>query len=104
MAGLLLVAAALVSAALISLALRLPSGVSTLLAAYLAFVTNVVLTVLVLSPTQWATRGGIAVVEAVVLAFATWLWHRRGRPRPRVAGPALRAVVTFPATALMLAA
>ena len=70
MLGLLLVGMAVATAVLTALAARLSSLVSTLLLAYLAFVANLVLVTLVLSPFREVTRGGLAVAEVVLLAGA----------------------------------
>jgi 4-amino-4-deoxy-L-arabinose transferase-like glycosyltransferase len=78
--GGLLIGAAAASSLLIAAATRFPSLVSTLLTAYLAFVANLALATLVLSPTREVTRSGLAVVEVLFLALSLSLWQVRGRP------------------------
>jgi hypothetical protein len=77
----ILIALAVAAAMLAAASLRLASLVSTLLAAYLALTGGMVFVVLVLSPFRWATRGGLAAAEAVLLAAAVVAWWLRGRPR-----------------------
>ena len=73
--------------------------------AYLAFVANLGLVTLVLSPFREVTRGGLAVAESVLLAAALATWLRRGRPRLPLAAArsALAAIVFSPLTLLFLA-
>jgi hypothetical protein len=100
----LLIASAVATSFLFAAAIRSPSMVTTLLAAYLAFVANLVLTGLVLSPIHQVTRGGLALAEVVLLAAAFATWWARGRPRLPL-GPAraaLREVVSSPVTAVFL--
>ena len=101
MLGLLLVGMAVATAVLTALAARLSSLVSTLLLAYLAFVANLVLVTLVLSPFREVTRGGLAVAEVVLLAGAAAAWWTRGRPGPPLvaARMAARQVVSSPVLA-----
>jgi hypothetical protein len=80
MIGLTLILSAIVTSALVGTALRLPSLVSTLLATYLAFVANLALVTLVLSPFRDVTRAGLTVAESVLLLAAGATWLRRGRP------------------------
>ena len=104
MVGALLIVAAVAVALLAASAARLPSLVSTLLVAYLAFVANLGIVTLALSPFHEVTRGGLAVAEAVLLAAALAAWWSRGRPRP-AAGTGARGraeVVADPLTALFL--
>jgi hypothetical protein len=103
--GLLLIGSALATALLVAAAARLPSLVSTLLAAYLAFVANLGIVTLVLSPFHDVTRDGLTVAEAVLLVGAIGAWWLRGRPGlPVVAArAAVRAVISDPLTALFLA-
>jgi hypothetical protein len=101
-AGLIL--AAIVTSLLVAATLRLPSLVSTLLAAYLAFVANLGLVTLALSPTRDVTRGGLAVAEILLLAGALAAWVRRGRPGlplPAARG-AIATIVSDPLTLLYL--
>ena len=86
MVGALLIGAAVASAVLAAAALRLPSLVATLLAAYLALVANLGLTTLVLSPLHGVTRAGLGVAEAVLLVAAVGAWWARGRPGAAAAG------------------
>ncbi|MBV8480719.1 MAG: hypothetical protein JOY72_10505, partial [Actinobacteria bacterium] len=101
----LLIAALAVTALLVAASLRLESVVSTLLVAYLVFAGGSVALVLVLSPLRFATRGGLAVAEAVALVAAAGTWWGRGRPRLPLgrARAALRVVLADPATAAFLA-
>jgi hypothetical protein len=100
----LLIAAAVAAALLAAASLRLPSLVSTLLAAYVFLAGGVVFVVIVLSPFRWVTRGGLGAAEAVLLAAAAGAWWLHGRPGlPIAAGrAALRAVLAEPATAFFL--
>lgn len=82
MVGLCLIGAAALTAVLAAASVRLGSPVSTLLAAYLAFVAELAILTRALSPIREVTRGGLAVAEAVLLAAAAWVWWRRGRPLP----------------------
>lgn len=90
MVGLCLIGAAALTAVLAAASVRLASLVSTLLAAYLAFVGELAILTRGLSPLREVTRGGLAVAEAVLLAGAVLVWWSRGRPRPPRA-PALAA-------------
>jgi len=103
--GLCLIGAAATTAAFAAAALRLPSLVSTLLAAYVAFVADLGLVTWALSPLHAVTRAGLAVAEAVLLALAVGAWLvRRRPPLPlRAAAPSIRAVVTDPVSAVFLA-
>ena len=80
MVGLLLIGSAVATALLLAAAARFASFVSTLLLAYLAFVANLGLTTLALSPFREVTRGGLAVAEAILLGCALVVWWMRGRP------------------------
>ncbi len=106
MAALALIGLATATALLAAASARLPSLVSTLLAAYLAFVAATVLGVLVLSPFREVTRAGLAAVETVMLAAAFGCWWLRGRPGlPLVrARRALRQIVDDPVSAAFLVA
>jgi hypothetical protein len=101
----LLIAAPVVTALLFAASLRLPSLVSALLVAYLAFVANLGLVTWALSPLQAVDRGGLAVAEAILLAAASVTWWLRGRPGLPVASalPAARQVLTDPVAAMFLA-
>jgi hypothetical protein len=73
---------AVATALIAAVALRRPSLVATLLAAYLVLVADVVLVVLALSPFRAVTAGGLAATQAVLFAAALGGWWLRGRPRP----------------------
>jgi hypothetical protein len=96
----LLIGAAVLVAVLIAASLRLPSLVSTLLAAYLAFVADLGLVTWALSPLDADTRGGLAVAEAVLLAAAVTAWWYQGRPGLplEAAWPTARRIATDPVT------
>jgi hypothetical protein len=102
----LLIGAPVVVALLVAASMRLPSLVSTLLAAYLVFVADLGLATWALSPIRGVSRTGLGVVEGVLLGGALAAWWLRGRPGLplRQALPAARAVVSEPVTALVLAA
>ena len=97
--GVLVIGAAGTVALLFAASLRLPSLVSTLLAAYLVFVADLGLVTWALSPLRAVTRGGLAVAEAVLLGVALAVWWRRGRPRL----PSVGRIALDPVTALCLA-
>jgi hypothetical protein len=86
-------------------AARMTSLASLLCVAYLAYVVNVGLVTLALSPFRDVTRGGLAVTESILVAGALTLWWARGRPGVPLAAArrAARDVVTDPASALFLA-
>jgi hypothetical protein len=95
-AVLILVPAA--TAVLVALSLRV-GPTATMVVAYVAWVANLALATQILSPLRQVDRGGLAVVEGVLLAGVALWWWRAGRPRPVVRVPAVDAV-----TALALAA
>jgi hypothetical protein len=99
--GLLLIAAAAASALLLAAAARLPGVTATLVVGYVAYVGNLGLVTLVLSPVHAVTRGWIALAETVILAGAVGIWWRRGChvPSPVGARAAAREIVTDPVTA-----
>ncbi len=99
-----MILAAILTALLVASSLRLSSLVSALLVAYLAFVANLGLVTLVLSPFREVTRGGLALAEGVLLAAALVTWSRRGRPGPPLAAAraGCRAIVSGPLTLLYL--
>jgi Glycosyltransferase family 87 len=103
--GLALILAAVATSVLAALAVRLESLVSTLLAAYIAFVADLGLVTLVLSPANDVTRGGLAAAQTLLLAAAAGIWWLRGRPGPGLvrAGQALSGVLRDPVTAVFLA-
>src|SRR6185437_7145370 len=80
MIGVLLIGAAVGVALLAAASLRSPSLVTTLLAAYLAFVFDLGLVTWALSPFEAVTRGGLAAAEALLLVVVGAVWWRRGRP------------------------
>jgi hypothetical protein len=102
--GLLLIGSAAASALLLAAAARFSSLVSFLLVAYLAFVANLGIVTLALSPFREVTRTGLVAAEAVAVAGAFGAWWVRGRPGlPLTAARvAVRAVVGDPVTALFL--
>jgi hypothetical protein len=102
--GLLLVALLVATALIVAAAARLPSVVSTLLVAYLAFAANIGLVTIALSPAREVTRVGLAGAETVLLTVAIGAWWLRGRPHLPVAGvrPAVARIVSDPVTALFL--
>jgi hypothetical protein len=104
MIGMLLIGSAVAPALLLAASARLASLVSALLAAYLAFVANLGIVTLVLSPVHAVTRGGLAAAEGLLLAGALVLWWARGRPALPVAAAraAAREIVTDPVTAVFL--
>jgi len=103
--GFLLIASAAAAAFLFAAALRLGSLVSTLLAAYLAYVAITAAVTLALSPIRWVTQGGLAVAQTIVLVAAVAAWWARGRPAlPLAEGrAAAREVLTDPVSAVFLA-
>ena len=93
------------TALLVAAAARRRSLVSTLLLAYLAYVANLGLVTLALSPFHEVTRTGLGAAEALACAGALLVWALRGRPGLPV-GSALAAVreaLSDPVTALFLA-
>jgi hypothetical protein len=98
----LLLAAPVVTALLFAASLRLPSLVSTLLAAYLAFVANLGLVTWALSPLQAVDRGGLAAAEGFLVTVAFAAWWLRGRPGLSLASavPTVRQVLTDPVSAV----
>jgi hypothetical protein len=102
--GLLLIAVAVATALLSAAAARFSGLVPTLLSAYLAFVAEIELVTLVLSPIREVTRGGLAVAEALLLAAAFATWWLRGRPFLPLAGAriAVRQVAGDPFTSLFV--
>jgi Glycosyltransferase family 87 len=103
--GVLLIGAAAAVALLAAASLRSQSLVTTLLAAYLAFVANLGLVTWALSPFRLVTRGGLAVAEVVLLATALTAWLLRGQPVFPLAAalPAVRRILTDPVTAVFVA-
>lgn len=104
MVGALLIGSVVASALLAAAAARCSSLVSTLLVAYLAYVANLGVVTLALSPFREVTRDGLAVAEALLLAGALAGWWARGRPGlPLTAArAAVHDVVSDPVTALFL--
>ncbi len=104
MVGLLLIGSAVATAFLLASAARLSSLASTLVVAYLAFVANLGLTTIVLSPFREVTRGGLAATEAVLLLGALGAWWARGRPVLPLAAARSAAgeLVSDPVTVLFL--
>jgi hypothetical protein len=85
----LLIGLAIASSVLVAASLGSPRLVTTLLAAYLALVTNLAFVVLVLSPMREVTRAGLAVAELVLFGLSLLAGggcsagRRRSSPRPR---------------------
>ena len=102
----LLIGCAVAAALFAAMAARLPSFVSTVLVAYLAYVANIGLVTLALSPLREVTRGGLAVAELVALAIAVLGWWVRGRPTLPLAAarPAAGEIISDPLCALFLVA
>jgi hypothetical protein len=100
----LLLVAPVASAVLFAVSLRLPSLVSTLLAAYLAIVANLGLVTWALSPLRLVDRSGLAAAEGLLLAAAFAGWWRRGRPALpfRSAAAVGRHVLGDPVSAVFL--
>jgi hypothetical protein len=85
-------------------ATRVRSLVSILLIAYLAYVGNLGIVTLALSPLREVTRAGLGVAEGVLLAASVTVWWLRGRPGLPL-GPAraaAREALTDPVTVLFL--
>src|SRR5262249_18571747 len=99
------IGAAAAVALLAAASLRSESLVTTLLAAYLAFVADLGLVTWALSPFRLVTPGGLAVAGAVLLAAALTTWWLRGRAVFPLAAalPALRRIVTDTVTAAFVA-
>ena len=82
MAGVLIIAAAGLTGVLVAFSLRISGLAATLVAAYLAYVANLGVTTLALSPFRQVQTLTLAIVEALLLVLAASFWHSRGRPRP----------------------
>ena len=78
--GFFLLALPVATAVVLAASARLPSLVSTLLAAYVALVAEVAVVTWALSPFEAVTRRGLALACTALLAGALALWWRRGRP------------------------
>lgn len=91
-------ALAIVAAVLVAAALRLPSLVAMLLAAYVVLVAEMGVVTWSLSPLRAVTPTGMAIEQAGILAVAVVAWWIRGRPGLGLtrAGPALRAIAGDP--------
>ena len=83
MLGWSIVLAAATGSLLFAAALRLRGLISTLLAAYLIFVSDLVLTTIALSAFREVDRTAIGVVQAVFLASAVGVWGLRVGHPPR---------------------
>jgi hypothetical protein len=90
---------------MLAAAARLDGLAPTLAVAYLAYVANLGLVTLALSPSRDVTRGGLAAAESVFAILALVTWWARGRPGLPLRGAvaAVREVVSDPASALFLA-
>ena len=95
MLGWSIVLAAAAGSLLFAGAIRLRGLVSTLLAAYLVFVSDLVLTTVALSAFREVDRTAIAIVQAVFLAVAIGAWVLRGRHLPQIdaAAATMRSLV-----------
>ena len=95
MLGWSIVLAAATGSLLFAGAIRLRGLVSSLLAAYLVFVSDLVLTTVALSAFREVDRTAIAIVQAVFLAAAIGVWALRGRPLPQIdaAAATMRSLV-----------
>jgi len=104
--GLLLIASAAGSALFAAVAARFTSLVTVLLAAYVLWVANLTLVILVLSPFRAVTQTGLALAEALLLTASVTAWWLRGRPPlpTSAARAAAGALISEPATALFLVA
>ncbi len=100
----LLLVLPLATAGFAAASLRLPSMISAILAAYLAFVGNLALVTWALSPFSAVTRTGLLVAELVLLAAALAVWWLRGKPTPPRADleAALRRIAGDPITLAFL--
>ena len=95
MLGWSIVLAAATGSLLFAGAIRLRGLVSSLLAAYLVFVSDLVLTTVALSAFREVDRTAIAIVQAVFLAAAIGIWVLRGRHLPQIdaAAATMRSLV-----------
>jgi hypothetical protein len=102
--GALLVGLAAATALLAAAAARRASFSAALLVAYVAFVAELGVTTLVLSPIHGVTRGGLAVAELLLLAAALAAWWRRGSPPLPLASArgALREALADPIVAVFV--
>jgi Glycosyltransferase family 87 len=98
MIGLLSVASAAATAALLALSVRTQGLVSTLVATYVLYVVDLTVTILVLSPARLVNAAGVGAIQAVFLCGSALVWWWRGRPRPsiRPARDGLAAIVRDP--------
>ncbi len=92
MLGWSVVLAAATGSLLLAGAIRLRGLVSTLLAAYLVFVSDLVLTTVALSAFREVDRTAIAIVQAVFLAAAIVAWVLRGHHLPQIDAAAVRSL------------
>ena len=88
MLGWSIVLAAATGSLLFAGAIRLRGLVSSLLAAYLVFVSDLVLTTVALSAFREVDRTAIAIVQAVFLAAAIGVWFLRGHHLPQIGAAA----------------
>lgn len=96
---------ALAAAVFVALGLRLRGVAATILAGYVAVVTQFGLLTWALSPFRAVTMTGLLVGELVLLAGAVGFWWARGRPGVELAAArsALRAIATDPVTLAFVA-
>ncbi|MEI8104291.1 MAG: glycosyltransferase 87 family protein [Actinomycetes bacterium] len=104
MVGLMLLGSAAATSLVLALATRRSNLVSTLLVAYVAYLANIGVVTLGLSPFRAVTRGGLTTAELGLLAGALTVWWLRGRPGVQLASAraAAREIVSDPVTALFL--
>jgi glycosyl transferase family 87 len=96
---------AVAAASFAACALRLDGVVATLVAGYLALVTQIAAVTWLLSPFDAMTLTWLTVAEAVLTAVAVVVWVLRGRPLPALAGAraGLRTLGTDPLTLVFAA-
>jgi Glycosyltransferase family 87 len=96
---------AVAAASFAACALRLDGVVATLVAGYLALVTQIAAVTWLLSPFDAVTLTWLTVAEAVLAVAAAAAWALRGRPLPPAAGASaeLRALRSDPLTLLFAA-
>jgi len=103
--GFALIGFAALTSLLVAASLRLQSAVSTLVVAYLAYVANLGIVTLALSPFREVTRTGLTIAELCLLGGAALAWRARGYAFVPLA-PARRAfleVIRDPLTVLFFA-
>ena len=96
---------AVAAASFAACSLRLDGVIATVVAGYLALVTQIAAVTWLLSPFDAVTVSWLTLLEAVLASAATAAWVLRGRPLPAVAGARaeLRVVRSDPLTLLFAA-